>query len=75
MSITALEPNLPPRAPIDLGIVWQSAWVLRFTTVAGKSAQRQKRYADTTFLIHRIGLSVNPTLRIPAKVITCFGPL
>jgi hypothetical protein len=37
----ALEPNLPPRAPIDLVNIWQSAWVLRLTAVAGKSAQRQ----------------------------------
>jgi TonB family protein len=38
---TALEPNLPPRAPIDLVNIWQLVWVLRLTTVAGKSAQRQ----------------------------------
>jgi hypothetical protein len=41
MSITALEPNLPPRAPIDLGTIWHSSWVLRLASVAGKSAQRQ----------------------------------
>ena len=38
---TALVLNLPPRAPIGLVNIWQSAWVLRLTSVAGKSAQRQ----------------------------------
>jgi RimJ/RimL family protein N-acetyltransferase len=42
----ALEPDLPPRAPIDLVNIWQSAWVLRLTAVAGKSAQRQDNTAS-----------------------------
>ncbi len=47
---TALQPTVPPRAPRDLGNIWQSIWAIRVAAVAGPSAERSTVGRHSTHL-------------------------